>query len=591
MLKRSAALFSAVLLCTVQFAVIAISPAQAAVSDWQKGATMVPVSSTDFGSGSFLQSLQNLKNTGANYVALIVPYYQSNPYSTDIAPGYNTPTDASLAAAIDQAHALGMRVTLKMHIENYDGTWRAQINPGDRDAWFGAYNRYLVAMARIAQAHNAEMLVIGTELVSMAASNRNADNTQRWVGMINNVRGVYSGKLTYSANSTFNNDDPFLNEKKFIGFWPNLDYAGISAYYQLNAGDNSVAAIKGAWDYWNNNDLRGFAASVGKPVLIAEVGYRSISGARYAPWDWQRGGGPDETEQANLYEALFSYWNDYGYIAGVYLWDWSTNPNAGGASDNGYTPQNKQAQQVMTNWFTAASPPSTTPPPAGGGSTSGAFTSSGGASPAAPVAGTAVSLSATVKNNGGAFSGGIVDIEVYDQGNNKVFQKFFEGQSFAAGESKTLSASWTPSAAGTYKMAIGVFTAGWASNPHWNSSAASVAVGSGGTPPPAGGGGSTPVAGQMDIWWPTDGTNVSGTQPFKGLVRNIDLSQYKMFWQVDGDRLNEMANSTEGYPHKESIVDLSGWRWRGNGPYRLNFVAKDGGGATIAEKIVNISVF
>jgi DNA-binding winged helix-turn-helix (wHTH) protein len=95
---------------------------------------------------------------------------------------------------------------------------------------------------------------------------------------------------------------------------------------------------------------------------------------------------------------------------------------------------------------------------------------------------------------------------------------------------------------------------------------------------------------EVDVWWPKDGVRVSGTHPFKAIVTNLPLSEYTMYWQVDGDRLNPLANNYEEYPHKEILVDLSGWRWRGDGPYKVNFVAKDALGKTIAEREVKIYV-
>jgi hypothetical protein len=95
---------------------------------------------------------------------------------------------------------------------------------------------------------------------------------------------------------------------------------------------------------------------------------------------------------------------------------------------------------------------------------------------------------------------------------------------------------------------------------------------------------------EVDVWWPKDGARVSGMQPFKAITTELSLPEYTMYWQVDGDRLNPLTNNYEEYPHKEVLVDLSGWRWRGDGPYKVNFVAKDTNGKTIAEREVTIYV-
>ncbi|MBI5003963.1 PKD domain-containing protein [Candidatus Kaiserbacteria bacterium] len=80
-------------------------------------------------------------------------------------------------------------------------------------------------------------------------------------------------------------------------------------------------------------------------------------------------------------------------------------------------------------------------------------------SPASPAVGNADLITSTITNTGGAGSA-LVDMEVYKDG-IKVGQKFFNDQVFAAGQSRDFSYSFTPLAAGTYTVSIGVFKPGW----------------------------------------------------------------------------------------------------------------------------------
>lgn len=553
-----------------------ITSAQGAVSDWMRGANVVPTSSSDFASASFQESMRNLRATGATSVALVIPYYQSNIYATDIAPGYNTPTDAALASAIEYLHSLGFSVMLKVHIDSYDGSWRAFINPSDRSAWFVNYTNYLVHIGEIGQQHHVELISLGTELVSMAASQMHSTNTQNWITLIQKMRTVFSGALTYTANSTNNNNDAFQNEKKYIEFWSHLDYAGLSTYYTISTGDNSVASLVASWEYWNKNDLQSFAQQTGKPLLFSEVGYRSVSGAHFAPWDWARGGSVDLTEQANDYQALFEYWNAYDYIRGLYLWDWTTNPNAGGPGSTDYTPQHKPAEQVMTQWFTSAPPPQ---PP----SSAPVFRDTTSASPSQPNAGTATTITVDVQGVSGSLSNGIVDIEVYDSSNNKVMQKFIEGQTFSANASQSYAASWTPSATGTYRVTVGVFSGDWSKNYYWNNDAFDITVGAGGTSTPP------PTSGTItEIWWPIDNTSVSGVQPLKAIVKDTDIARYAMHWSVDGGGQVTMYNSAAEYPHKEAMIDFTNWKWRGTGPYVITLTSTDQTGYVVSQRSIQL---
>jgi len=111
---------------------------------------------------------------------------------------------------------------------------------------------------------------------------------------------------------------------------------------------------------------------------------------------------------------------------------------------------------------------------------------------------------------------------------------------------------------------------------------------------PGGGGGGTLTSAPLNIWWPTDGSLLSGTQPFKARLENIPLSSYKMFWSVDGGQMNLMSDNSAGGDHKEASVDLTGWTWRDAGdrygPFSVTFTAQDLSGATVQQRTITIYV-
>jgi hypothetical protein len=324
----------------------AVAPAHAAVVDWQKGVSLYPASNNDFASNSFDQSLQNAAAIHANMATFIVPYYQLTEVSSDIQSGWNTPTDASLIAGINYAHSLGMQASIKIHLSPYYGdSWEAYINPTDRTAWFGAYGTILNHYATLAASTGTEQIVIGNELTSLTSAAVNPDNTAEWQTMIAAVRTRYTGSLTYNANS---GTDPSTDEPDTIGFWPQLDAIGISAYYEL--GDN----LQSSWATINQNDIAPLAAKYKKPIEFTEVGYRSVDGAHTEPWNYQLTGTANQQEQSDDYNALFSYFDAYPYVTGINLWNWDTNPDAGGTGNTDYTIQNKLAEQTVSQWFAGA---------------------------------------------------------------------------------------------------------------------------------------------------------------------------------------------------------------------------------------------
>lgn len=93
----------------------------------------------------------------------------------------------------------------------------------------------------------------------------------------------------------------------------------------------------------------------------------------------------------------------------------------------------------------------------------------------------------------------------------------------------------------------------------------------------------------IQVWWPTANANVSGVQTVKAVLGS-NLSAYRMYWSVDGGNQNLMTDSSATAPHKESVIDFGGWRWKSDGKYTLNFVAKDLKGNIVGTADVPVSV-
>jgi hypothetical protein len=127
------------------------------------------------------------------------------------------------------------------------------------------------------------------------------------------------------------------------------------------------------------------------------------------------------------------------------------------------------ATPTRTPTPTATPSPTATPQPS--------FTSSASVTPTSLVAGRTVTITATVKS--ATAINALIDIEVYGPDGSKVFQQFFDNQSFTADQQRQYTVRWnTPNgaAAGTYVVKIGVFTPGWGTLYHWNDNAAQFTI-------------------------------------------------------------------------------------------------------------------
>jgi CARDB len=578
----------------------------AGLTDNQKGANIQSRWNTDFGSDSFKQSVSKLRATGADTVILVIPLRQANIYAIDIYAGGNTPTDEALLTGTRYAQSIGLRVNWKFFVDSDDGAWRATITPWNKGEWFKNYTNFILKYGRLAQSTNVEMIVIGTEMAKLTMPQYGAENTGYWKKLIADLRGVYSGKLTYGAN----HGDPF-KEKDEIGFWGDLDLVGISAYFPLTQnGYAGVQELKDNWARVDNTDIKPLYQRYGKPIYFTEIGYKATDQTFKSPGDSAVDGNFNEEAQANGYEAMFQYFSNVGYVKGVQLWDWNSDPNYGYGNKD-YSPQNKKAEAVMKKYFSGTSstgggtlPPVNPPAPAPAPINTKYTTS-------ATVQGATVNadlpVTVTVKNTGinnAANDSYLVDVEIYQNDTSRVYQYTHAGKALNAGANTTFVSSWKPNGAGNYTVKVGIFAANWTSLYDWNNDAARVSVALNTPPTPVPNPTPTPtpqpnptpapvpqIITNLDVWWPTDGATISGVQPFKAVTNSGDLNSYKMYWQVDGGGLVEMYNTTADGGHKQADVDVSGWKWNSSNKYKLNFVAKDNAGKIVAQKAVSVNIY
>jgi len=354
--RRVTPLIIIVLLIVLSVSVVIIQPttpsaAQSRVT-WSarncRGVSYVSFTPNGYLSASSKSSLNALRSTGANYVALIVFWKLDTHTSNTVHPDPNaTPTDAAVIAAINDIHARGMSVMLKLHLTRGDPNANYNVEPTDPAAWFASYATMCNHYAQIAQDNGVELFCVGNELSGLDTSNYSL-----WSTLIHGVRAIYSGPLTYAA--------PWWSDAyRQVPFWGLLDYIGINAYFPLSTAQTpSVADVVTGWSSYNvsgtvrnwTQEIETLQATVNKPVIFTEIGYRSIDYAAKSPSN-------DYVEpynglgQANCYEAALRVFANKPWFAGIFWWGWSPE-NAGGAGNTGYTPQNKPAQSVLTeDWL------------------------------------------------------------------------------------------------------------------------------------------------------------------------------------------------------------------------------------------------
>jgi len=303
-----------------------------------KGIQLVSWSKGEYSRKPCDMSIDNVRKTNANALGILVTWYMDTPNSAEIEPDpLKTPSDEDIVHAITEAQNRGMKVMLKPHVDVRDGSWRGSISPTEKRSWWVNYETFILKYARLAEANEVELFVIGTELKRVATDHSNESS---WIGLIEKVRSQFTGAITYAAN---------WDEYQSIPFFQNLDYIGIDAYFPLcQSRTPTLDELERGWTKWVE-ELSRFQAQVKKPVIFTEIGYRSIDYAGHEPWSWTKAGIYNGEAQARCYEAAIQVFKQQQWFDGLFFWSWSVNPMAGG--DQGFTPQRKPAEQVLTSLY------------------------------------------------------------------------------------------------------------------------------------------------------------------------------------------------------------------------------------------------
>ena len=320
-------------------------PKPAFCPQFQKGMTYVTWNRTAYGAAFSDISLSNLAKTGTQWVGIHATWYQDTINSTEIKPSQKTPTDESVIHAIQQAHKLGLKVMLKPQVDVFDwrgGFWRGDVDfskAEDWQAWFNSYKDFIVHYAKMAQEYNVELFCIGTELTIPAVW-----QPELWRKVvIKNVREIYKGPITYAAN--------WNEEYLLIKFWDELDYVGLDPYFPLSDKEKpTLEDLKGGWKK-HLEEIEDWQKRLNKPVIFAEIGYKSSTGAAKTPWEHGAGKEIDLQLQADCFEALLETFWDKPWFYGVYWWYWGTNERMGGPNNRGFVVQNKPAQEIVAKWY------------------------------------------------------------------------------------------------------------------------------------------------------------------------------------------------------------------------------------------------
>jgi hypothetical protein len=284
-----------------------------------------------------------MQRCGGNWVALMpyafVPAGKAEIWFNNERQWWGERSDGIIACT-QLARRQKQSIMLKPQLWIGGGTFTGTYTLADTAQWkmfeFN-YTRYIVHYARLADSLSIELLCIGTELAEFTKA-----RPDYWSQLIDTVRSVYKGKLTYAENWDAWNKFPH---------WNKLDYIGVDAYFPLSKqATPSTGELITLWKP-HSEALKEASNKYSKPILFTEFGYRSCNAATAEPWVSDTDAPVNLAAQENAYEALFRTFVPQNWFAGGFVWKWHAGHDAGGNYNNDYTPQNKPALKRIAAWY------------------------------------------------------------------------------------------------------------------------------------------------------------------------------------------------------------------------------------------------
>lgn len=239
--------------------------------------------------------------------------------------------------AVKLLHNTSISVMIKPQIWVGQGEFTGKISMISEADWLTfevAYADYILKFAELAEKERVELFCIGTEMQEVIKQ-----RPLFLTNLIDSIKTVYSGKLTYAENW-----DSYTE----VNFWNQVDYIGIDAYFPIASGDNpSEKMLRSGWER-REIEIKAYAEKQNKQVLFTEYGYRSIASCAEAPWDYSQKSKISEHAQCKALNALYEVMWDKPYFAGGFLWKWyPDHVNSGGHKSDCFTVQNKKAEEVV----------------------------------------------------------------------------------------------------------------------------------------------------------------------------------------------------------------------------------------------------
>ncbi len=248
-----------------------------------------------------------------------------------------------ITAQIGFAKLNGLSVLIDPWVEFPPAESSAEYDAGDSTGWAKfeqSYLKYIVHFANIAENEGADVFCIGSDMENFVIQ-----QDTFWTSLIDTVRKVFAGELTYGANYK-NYDD--------IPFWSDLDYIGIQAYFFVSLSQTPQSLdVEQHWVSSLIPALSAYSSSQQRNVLFTQIGYRSIDycGEQVLNEDTTSTYTVNVNAQENCISGFLNALRNRSWFDGAFIRGWTLDKKNKGAGDDSYSPQAKSTYSSILSIY------------------------------------------------------------------------------------------------------------------------------------------------------------------------------------------------------------------------------------------------
>jgi hypothetical protein len=223
-------------------------------------------------------AINNIINLGANWVILSPTWSITNFNQPMIQPvAGNDPLWQDMVQMTGWAHESGLNYAF---FPRLDGLPLTSFQTADESwwlQWFDQYDLYMIHHADLASRVQAGALIIGDPAVLLSITGENLDSgiqaliTERWVGLVSEIRSHYNGTLIMAVEYSHMNNYP-------IQLLSSMDQVYVLFSEPLTTSPSNVDEMSNSFSQALDTVVLPFSQAVGKPVIIG-IQYPSSTGA------------------------------------------------------------------------------------------------------------------------------------------------------------------------------------------------------------------------------------------------------------------------------------------------------------------------